>query len=309
VILVGWALTACVPVSRPLVKIGLVAPFEGRYRDVGYEVIYAVRLAVREQNAAGGVGGYSVALQAFDDGGDPAQAIEQARKLAADPDVVGGLGHWLGTTTAAAAPAYAEAGIPMLATTSGPLPAGAWRWWLTAEAEAAVAPADALTCPPPCEALDDLDWLRDVRADAPGSNVYGPALWGQPQFLALAGAAGEGAYFVAPAPYPGESQDPSFAERYAALSQGVTPRAYAVLAYDGARLLFAAIERSLAEGDGATRAGVAEALADVRLGGLSGELGFDAAGNWLGARPWVYQWTGGSATPRGLLQPWLRRTW
>ncbi len=41
---------------RPTVKIGLVAPFEGRYRYVGYDVIYAVRLALHEANAAGGVG-------------------------------------------------------------------------------------------------------------------------------------------------------------------------------------------------------------------------------------------------------------
>jgi branched-chain amino acid transport system substrate-binding protein len=81
-----------------------------------------------------------------------------------------------------------------------------------------------------------------------------------------------------------------------------------VLAYDGARLLFAAIEHSL-PGGGPGRAGVAEALRVVRLDGLSGELRFDAAGNWPGARPWVYQWTGGSAAPRGWLQPWLRSTW
>jgi ABC-type branched-subunit amino acid transport system substrate-binding protein len=291
------------------VKIGLVAPFEGRYRDVGYEVIYAVRLAVREVNAAGGVGGHSLALQALDDAGDPAQAVEQARKLAADPDVVGVLGHWLEATTIAAAPSYARAGLPLLATARGELPGGAWRWWLTAEAEAAAVPAGALACPAPCEALEDLDWLNSARVDEPGRAVYGPALWGQPQFLALAGTAGEGAYFLTPAPYPAESQDPGFAGRYGAISNGVTPRSYAVLAYDGARLLFEAIERSLAEGGGATPAGVAQALRGVQLEGLSGELSFDPAGNWQGARPWVYRWTGGSAAPAGLLQPWLRRTW
>ena len=41
---------------QPTVKIGLSAPFEGLYRDLGYEVLPAVRLAVRERNAAGGVG-------------------------------------------------------------------------------------------------------------------------------------------------------------------------------------------------------------------------------------------------------------
>lgn len=100
---------------RPTLKIGLVAPFEGRYRYVGYDVIYAVRLALREANAASGVGGYSVELVAYDDGADPAMAVEQARKLSADPEVVAVIGHFREETTAAASSAYAETGIPFVA--------------------------------------------------------------------------------------------------------------------------------------------------------------------------------------------------
>jgi len=44
-------LTACSASTQPVVKIGLVAPFEGRYRPIGYEAIYAARLAIREINA------------------------------------------------------------------------------------------------------------------------------------------------------------------------------------------------------------------------------------------------------------------
>jgi branched-chain amino acid transport system substrate-binding protein len=100
---------------RPTVKIGLVAPFEGRYRYVGYDVVYAVRLALREANAAGGVGGYSVELVAYDDGADPAMAVQQARKLAVDPEVVAVIGHFREETTAAAWSTYAEAGLPLVA--------------------------------------------------------------------------------------------------------------------------------------------------------------------------------------------------
>src|SRR5579859_4249479 len=103
-------LASCLPVTRPVVKIGLVAPFEGRYRDVGYEVIYAVRLAVREANAAGGVAGNSIELTALDDSGDPASSAEQARKLGTDPQIVGVIGDWLDATTARAAPVYAGEG-------------------------------------------------------------------------------------------------------------------------------------------------------------------------------------------------------
>lgn len=100
---------------RPTVKIGLVAPFEGRYRYVGYDVIYAVELALQEANQQDGVAGYGVELVAYDDLADPIVAVEQARKLDVDPDVVGAIGHFREETTIAAAAAYAEAGIPLIA--------------------------------------------------------------------------------------------------------------------------------------------------------------------------------------------------
>jgi ABC-type branched-subunit amino acid transport system substrate-binding protein len=82
---------------------------------VGYDVIYAVRLALQEVNAAGGVGGYSVELVAYDDRGDPTMAAEQAHKLAVDPQVMAAIGHFRGETTQEAADVYAEAGIPLVA--------------------------------------------------------------------------------------------------------------------------------------------------------------------------------------------------
>ena len=69
-------LTGCQSVA-PVAKVALVAPFEGAQRAVGYDVIYSARLAVREINEAGGIGGYRVSLVALDDGGDP----ELARQL------------------------------------------------------------------------------------------------------------------------------------------------------------------------------------------------------------------------------------
>lgn len=112
-------LTACrVPgATRPTVKIGLVAPFEGRYRSVGYGLFAAVRLALREANAAGGVGTppYSVELVAYDDGADPDMARQQAEKLAVDPQVVAVIGHFREETTRAALPVYAREGLPLLA--------------------------------------------------------------------------------------------------------------------------------------------------------------------------------------------------
>ncbi len=100
---------------RPTVKLGLAAPFEGRYRYVGYDVIYAVRLALREANAADGVGGYGVELTAYDDSADPDLAVETARQLAVDSALVAVSGHFRTETTAAALPVYAQAGLPLVA--------------------------------------------------------------------------------------------------------------------------------------------------------------------------------------------------
>jgi branched-chain amino acid transport system substrate-binding protein len=99
---------------RPTVKVGLVAPFEGRYRYVGYDVIYAVQLALFEANRDGGVAGYGVELVAYDDGASPTAAVAQARKLEVDPAVVSTIGHFREDTTAAAIDTYAQAGIPLI---------------------------------------------------------------------------------------------------------------------------------------------------------------------------------------------------
>jgi ABC-type branched-subunit amino acid transport system substrate-binding protein len=108
-----FALASC-QAAPPVVKIGLVAPFEGRYRPVGYDLIYSARLAIREINAAGGIDGVHVALVALDDGGDPRQARAAAATLIRDPDVVAVLGHWRSASTAAAVPLYAAAGLPLV---------------------------------------------------------------------------------------------------------------------------------------------------------------------------------------------------
>jgi ABC-type branched-subunit amino acid transport system substrate-binding protein len=286
------AMWGCMPVTRPVVKIGLVAPFEGRYRDVGYEVVYAVRLAVREANAGGGVAGYTIELTALDDSGDPGQAAEQALKMAADPAILGVIGHWLDRTTYGAGPVYAAEGLPVLATTLTALPPNIYRLWLTPSAIESAAPGGAL-CPLPCDNLEDLDWLKKVRAEEPTVLVYGPPLWQQAQFVSLAGTLAEGARFAAAAPYPADSNDPAFAERYRAISNGVEPGPNAVLAYDAANVLFAALRESADHGETPSRTAMRAALASVHYDGLSGSISFAPDGSWAEARAWIYEWRGG----------------
>jgi branched-chain amino acid transport system substrate-binding protein len=285
-----------------------VAPFEGRYRYVGYDVIYAVRLAVREANAAGGVVGYSVELVAYDDAADAAHAeamaIEQARKLAIDPEVVAAVGHFRPETTAAALDAYAEAGIPLispglidpyadavigellryleeaglnrvaLVTDSGSLGLALQR---DARVELVVSP-------------EDVDWLDQVLAseaiicDAPpvmaGEAVkalhdagWGGVFLGGPElaaadFAAVAGDAAEGARFVTPWPFPRDMPDSAdFAAAYRGMGPHVEPPGpLALPAYEATLQVLEALERDIAANGAPTREGMAAALAESESG-------------------------------------------
>jgi len=108
--------------TRPVVKIGLVAPFERRYRTLGYEVLYAVRWAIRERNDAGGIAGTAVELVALNDNDDPADAALQAKKLALDADVMGVIGPFSPGTLAGAALSYSESGLPAIVPATCTLP-------------------------------------------------------------------------------------------------------------------------------------------------------------------------------------------
>jgi ABC-type branched-subunit amino acid transport system substrate-binding protein len=82
----------CYGSAPPVVKLGLIAPFEERYRDDGYAALHAVRLAVQERNAAGGVAGRQVMVVALNDNGRPDEARQRAANLAVDRDVLGVIG-------------------------------------------------------------------------------------------------------------------------------------------------------------------------------------------------------------------------
>lgn len=71
--------TGCSPTQQPS-RIVLLAPFEGRYREIGYDAIYPARLAL-ENNT-------QVELLAVDDGGTIETAIQRAKAIENDPLVI-----------------------------------------------------------------------------------------------------------------------------------------------------------------------------------------------------------------------------
>jgi ABC-type branched-subunit amino acid transport system substrate-binding protein len=96
----AWLVIGCYGSTQPIVKLGLVAPFEESRRDDGYAVLHAVKLAIGQRNAAGGVAGRQVALV----------AAMQAAKLDVDRDVLGVVGPLAETTAAAASTVLAGDG-------------------------------------------------------------------------------------------------------------------------------------------------------------------------------------------------------
>ena len=60
-------------------RIALLAPFEGRYREVGYQALYAARLGIADSNRL------DINLLPIDDGGSVAAAQDRAAALNQDP--------------------------------------------------------------------------------------------------------------------------------------------------------------------------------------------------------------------------------
>lgn len=100
--------------AAPVVKIGLIAPFEGVGRPLGYELLSEIRAALAEANDAGAFGRYRVALVALNDDLDPPTAARQAQALAQDRDVIAVIGPLDQATAAAAAPILSAAGLSAL---------------------------------------------------------------------------------------------------------------------------------------------------------------------------------------------------
>jgi ABC-type branched-subunit amino acid transport system substrate-binding protein len=73
-------ITGCTAIPTPT-RIALLAPFEGRYREVGYEALYAARLALQDADTN------FVELLPLEDGGSANTALMRANALRIDPAV------------------------------------------------------------------------------------------------------------------------------------------------------------------------------------------------------------------------------
>ncbi len=305
--------------APPTIKIGLVAPFEGLHRPLGYEALFGVKLALQERNRDQGLYGYRVELVALNDFDDRTEAKIQARALVADPDVLGVVGHLSSATTLAAMPVYQEAdlaiSIPWTIVASDPAADRSGMVSVAADhAETSaqlVAVARAMGFEDFVELTDNnIDHITDnaqaVQLTTDGvtageiifalhqANIslplFGQVDVGSPQLLQVAKTAANGLVFVSPGPDPGDvAGTEAFVEAYQTLA-GFPPGPRAVLAYDATNVLLDAIEQAILTGhDQPTRSEVSAVITHIRRRGLSGDITFQAQGQRVNAPVWVYQ--------------------
>ncbi|WP_321883249.1 branched-chain amino acid ABC transporter substrate-binding protein [Paraburkholderia bannensis] len=104
------------------VKIGFAAPLTGGQAHYGADFRSGVEMAIEDENATNPtIGGKPVhfVLDAYDDQADPRTGTTVAQKLV-DDNVAAVIGHFNSGTSIPAAPIYAKAGIPEIATATAP---------------------------------------------------------------------------------------------------------------------------------------------------------------------------------------------
>lgn len=241
----------CTAQVAPPTKIVLLSSFEGRYREVGYDALYAARLALSD------AGYEQITLLPIDDGGTELLAADRIHALENDPSVEVILASGLFATSSTAQAALNR--LPMLII-------GHWN----------TAPHPPQTYMLANPALDDLltESNANIQAmanfDAPlvGSEIL--SLW---QFPMLRDDLSD-IQIVSSATLP----DASFTERYGAGDQfAPDPNLLATLTYDATRLVAESIVTNTL-------------LSEITYDGLNGTIAFDENGYWREAPINVYQY-------------------
>lgn len=262
VVLCLFLLSGCGMVNQQptVIKIALLAPFEGRYRDVGYDALYASRLAIADS-------GYNhIDLLAIDDGGSVSSAIDRAHAIQNDPAIAMTL--ILGIHAADSEVQAAFGDHPLLII-------GHWNAHPTGENVSMLASRDIdthLSNPQPTS----ITALSDLETPLIGSELL--ALKQIPMLLEDL----SGITILSSATLP----DAEFTQRYIDSDNfAPQPNLLASLTYDSTRL---AIESVVDESP----------LSDIVYEGIHGAISFDADGYWQDAPMHEYHYENGVLVQR-----------
>lgn len=238
-----------------LKRIALLAPFEGRYSEIGYDAYYAARLAIQEH------GNGSIELLAVEDGGSSTSARERAYALARDPlvKVVIALGQ--NATAGEVQQAFGNT-VSIIVGDWNSKPGRDTVYMLSSEKLGTL--------------LTPLPELVDVAdADAPDTPIVGSELFALQQF-AMTSKHVDHVTVVSSGALP----DPDFRTRYRANGQYVPePGLLASLTYDAVGMALAAIDQE----------DVSHALATIDYHGINGEIQF-VNGYWVKAPIHYYRY-------------------
>ena len=112
------AQTAAAPAPSDTILIGHVASLTGEQATFGESTDNAIKLAIAEANAAGGVKGKKLTLKTYDDQGKPEEAAVAATRLVVQDKVAVLLGEVASSRSLAMAPIADNNKVPMISPTS-----------------------------------------------------------------------------------------------------------------------------------------------------------------------------------------------
>jgi ABC-type branched-subunit amino acid transport system substrate-binding protein len=287
----GLTLAAC-SIPRPTLKIALVAPFEGRFREVGYDAFPALRLALRQQIQAGGIGNYEVEFVAYNDNADPAFAERVAHNVTLDANVMAVIGNLRTDTTRAAQPVYSQSRLALVAPDipADQLPSDPY---VVRMGPSTTTLKERLLKGHCNSARGDIQLTSEqaFRGDVDTQTLALLPDFQSPAAANLLGAATQGLCFTAASPYPRDlltATQPL--SGFAEISGGFAPGPRSISTYDATRLILTALKADITTHGTPTREGVAEALRHVTYDGLLGRITFDASNVWTAAPVWIYQY-------------------
>lgn len=100
--------------SKPVVKIGVLAPLDAGLTEFGRGIANSVQVAIDQANKRNAIPGWKIELAAVNDSSDPATGAAAAATLAADPEVIGVVGPYNSGVAEAALPVLAAADLALI---------------------------------------------------------------------------------------------------------------------------------------------------------------------------------------------------
>jgi len=110
----GAGASSATSTSKPVVKIGVLAPLDAGLTEFGQGIRNSVQVAVDQANQRNAIPGWKIELLAVNDSSDPPTGAAAAATLVADPEVIGVVGPYNSGVAEAALPALAAAKLALV---------------------------------------------------------------------------------------------------------------------------------------------------------------------------------------------------